>query len=152
MKQFGPPPLSKRTFPFSTNPQFLSSFFLTSLFVQFSKTRYPTPFLILGGEETMFACIRINVSCTFYSHTPIKSKSGGKILFQKHVKTSFFLPIFNLVKFSLRPKNECVALIAFKLSVALNTLENGGQDLSTCLIREDNLVDWSLKHSLSTDS
>ena len=89
----------------------------------------------------MFACIRINVSCTFYSHTPIKSKSGWKILFRKHVKTSFLLPIFNLVKFSLKPKNECVALIAFKLSVALNTLENGGQDLSTCLIREDNLVD-----------
>ena len=37
-------------------------------------------------------------------------------------------------------KNECVALTAFKLSVALNTLENGGQDLSTCLIRKDNLI------------
>ena len=49
-------------------------------------------------------------------------------------------------------KNECVALIAFKLSVALNTLENGGQDLSTCLIRKDNLIDWSLKLNLSTDS
>ena len=89
----------------------------------------------------MFACMRINVSCTFYSRTPIKSKSGGKILFKKHVKTSFLLPIFNLVKFSLRPKNECVALIALKLSVALNTFENGGQDLSACLIRKDNLVD-----------
>ena len=88
----------------------------------------------------MFACIRITLSCTFYSWTPIKSKIGGKILFQKHVKTSFLSPTFNLVKFSLRPKKECVALIAFKLSVALNTLENGGQDLSTCLIRKDNLI------------
>ena len=46
-----------------------------------------------------------------------------------------------------------VNLIAtFKLSLALNTLENGGQDLSTCLIRKDNLIDSSLKHNLSTDN
>ena len=83
----------------------------------------------------------IKFSCTFCSHTPIKRKIGGKILFQKDVKTSFLSPISNLVKFSLRPKNECVALIAFKLFVALNTLENGGQDLSTCLIRKYNLID-----------
>ena len=89
----------------------------------------------------MFACMRLNLSCTFYSRTPIKSTIGSKVFFQKHVKPSFLSPIFNLVKFSLRPKNECVALIAFKLSVALNTLENGGQDLSTCLIRKDNLID-----------
>ena len=75
----------------------------------------------------MFACITIKLSCTFYSHTPIKSKIGGKILFQKHVKISFLSPTFNLVKYSLRPKNECVALIAFKLSVALNTLEMEGK-------------------------
>ena len=50
-------------------------------------------------------------------------------------------PIFNLVKFSLRPKNEYVALIAFKLSSALNTLENGGTNLSTSLIRKDNSTD-----------
>ena len=89
----------------------------------------------------MFACIRITLSCTFCSCTPIKSKTGGKTLFQKHVKTSFLSPAFNLVECSLRSKNECVVLIAFKLSVALNTLENGGQDLSTCLIRKDNLID-----------
>ena len=35
-----------------------------------------------------------------------------------------------LVKFSLRSKNECVALIAFKLSAALSTLVTGGHDLS----------------------
>ena len=39
------------------------------------------------------------------------------------------------------PKNECVALIAFKLSAALNTLENEGHDLSTSLIRKDNFID-----------
>ena len=42
--------------------------------------------------------------------------------------------IANLVKFSLRPKNECVALIVFKLSAVLSSLENGGHDLSTSLI------------------
>ena len=47
----------------------------------------------------------------------------------------------DLVKFALRPKNDCIALIAFKLSAALNTLENGGHDLSTSLIRKDNLID-----------
>ena len=49
--------------------------------------------------------------------------------------------IANLVKFLLRPKNECVALIVFKLSAVLNSLENGGHDLSTSLIRKDNLID-----------
>ena len=88
----------------------------------------------------MFTCIRIKLSCTFYPRSPIKSKIDGKILFQKHVKTSLSL-IFNLVKFSLRSKNECVALIAFKLSLALNTLENEGHDLLTSLIRKDNLTD-----------
>ena len=72
--------------------------------------------------------------------------------FSKTCQNKLLSTIFNLVKFSLRPKNECVALIAFKLSAALNTLENGGHDLSTSLIRKDNLVDWSLKHNLSTDS
>ena len=77
----------------------------------------------------------MKLSWTFYAHTPIKSKIGGKIFFQRHVKTSFYH------QFSLRPKNEYVALIAFKLSSALNTLENGGNNLSTSLIRKDNLTD-----------
>ena len=38
-------------------------------------------------------------------------------------------------------QNECVALIAFDLSAALNTLENGWHDLSASLIRKDNLID-----------
>ena len=48
MKQFGNPPLSKRT------PLFNWSIFSWPLFVQISKTRTP---LILGGEETM-SCVK----------------------------------------------------------------------------------------------
>ena len=51
----------------------------------------------------------------------------------------------------MRPKNECVAMVAFKLSAALK-IENGGHDLSTSLIGKDKLIDWSLKHNLNTDS
>ena len=44
MKQFGNPFFSKRNPPpLSTNPLFLSNFFITSLFVQISKTRTPLP-------------------------------------------------------------------------------------------------------------
>ena len=82
----------------------------------------------------------MKLSCTFYPRTHIKSKIGGKILF-KNMSKQAFIPIFNLVKLSLRPKNECVAVIVFKLSVALNTLQNGRHDLSTSLIRKNNLVD-----------
>ena len=83
----------------------------------------------------------MKLSCTFYPRTPSKSKIGGKILFQKKCQNKLLLPFLNLVKFSLRPKNECVSLIAFKLSAALNSPENGGHDLSTSLIRKDNLID-----------
>ena len=44
------------------------------------------------------------------------------------------------------------SLVVFKLSAALSTLENGGHDLSTSLIRKDNFIDRPLKHNLSTDS
>ena len=37
-----------------------------------------------------FTCIRLKLSCTIYPRTPIKSKIGGKILSQKHAKTSFY--------------------------------------------------------------
>ena len=83
----------------------------------------------------------MKLSCNIYPCTPIKIKIGGKILSKKYVKTSFYRIFFGLVKFLLRPENECVALIAFKLSAALNTLENGGHDLSTSLIRKDNSID-----------
>ena len=33
---------------------------------------------------------RLNLSCTIDPRTPIKSKIGGKILSQKHVKTTFY--------------------------------------------------------------
>ena len=59
--------------------------------------------------------------CAFYPPVPIKSKIGDKILSQIHVKRKLLSAIFNLVKFSLRPKNECVALVPFKLFAALNT-------------------------------
>ena len=66
----------------------------------------------------MFTCIKMKLSCTFYPRGPIKSKIGGKILFSKTCQNKLLLPIFKLVKFLLRPKNECVALIAFKISAA----------------------------------
>ena len=37
----------------------------------------------------LFTCIRLNFSGTIHSRTTIESKTGGKILPQKHVKTSF---------------------------------------------------------------
>ena len=37
-----------------------------------------------------FTSIRLNLSCTIHPRTPIKGKIGGKILFQKHVKTSCY--------------------------------------------------------------
>ena len=33
---------------------------------------------------------RLNLSCTIDPRTPIKIKIGGKILSQKHVKTTFY--------------------------------------------------------------
>ena len=50
-------------------------------------------------------------------------------------------PIYNLVKLLLWPKNECVVLIAFKLSASSSTPKNDRHDLSTSLIRMDNLID-----------
>ena len=52
MKQFGNPPLSKRTPPplLSTNPLFLSNFFMIPLFVQISKTRTLPPNFRGGGN------------------------------------------------------------------------------------------------------
>ena len=76
MKQFGNSPLSKRTHPpLSTNPLFLSNFFMTPLFVQISKTRSP---LILGGGNyeqcvifswSIFSCIQTNRE--IYCKSPI---------------------------------------------------------------------------------
>ena len=64
-------------------------------------------------------------------------------MFSKTCQKKLLSPIFNLVKFSLRPKNEFGALVAFKLSAASNTPENGGRDLSASLIQMDNLIDPS---------
>ena len=60
MKEFGNPPLSKRTPLVSTNPLFLTSFFMTLLFVQISKLRNPSNF---RAEETM-CCLPYHVHVT----------------------------------------------------------------------------------------
>ena len=53
IKQFGNPPLSKRTLPpFQPTSLYLSNFFMTPLFVQSSKTRIP-PTNFRGWQETM---------------------------------------------------------------------------------------------------
>ena len=52
MKQFGNPPLSKRT-PLSTNAPISEQFFHNPLFVQISKSRNPPPSPNFTGEETM---------------------------------------------------------------------------------------------------
>ena len=57
MKQFGNPPLSKRTPPFQLTPHplFLSNFFMTPVFVQILKTRtHPAPLILRGGGNYAF--------------------------------------------------------------------------------------------------
>ena len=62
------------------------------------------------------------LSCTFYHALLLKVKLVAKYFLEtKACQNKLLLPIFNLVKFLLRPKNECVALVDFKLSAALNT-------------------------------
>ena len=63
MKQFGTPPSSKRILPLSTNPLFLSNFFMTPLFVQILKTRNPP--LILGGRKLCILCFHFEISIFF---------------------------------------------------------------------------------------
>ena len=89
--------------------------------------------------------------CTCHFCTAFKSKIGAKILSQKHGKTSFYHYFLNSVRFLLMPKNECVALVAFKSSVALNTWKEW-HDLSTNLIRKLCVSSSPLKHNLCTDS
>ena len=60
MKQFGNPPLSKRTPPFQLTPLFLSNFFMTPLFAQISKTRTPPNFRGVG-KETMRSFILFSI-------------------------------------------------------------------------------------------
>ena len=49
IKQFGKPLFLRKRPPFQLTLLFLSNFFMTPLFVQISKTRYPP--LILGGRK-----------------------------------------------------------------------------------------------------
>ena len=86
-----PPFLREPPSPFN-QPPISEQFFLTPFLPNFQK-RDSHPNIRSGedgGEETMFTCIRIKLSCSFYPRSPIKSKTGGKILFLKHVKTSFY--------------------------------------------------------------
>ena len=60
MKQYGNSPISKSTPPFSTNPLFLSNFFMTPpLLFQISKTRYSPNFMV--GEGTMMLLILLSI-------------------------------------------------------------------------------------------
>ena len=61
------------------------------------------------------------VHALFSPALPLKIKFVVKY-FLKHKLLS---PLFNSVKFSLRPKNEWIALVAFKLSVAIRVSQIG---------------------------
>ena len=52
MKQFGSLPFLREP-PLSSNPLFLSNFFMTPLFVQILKRRSPSLTKFMEGEETM---------------------------------------------------------------------------------------------------
>ena len=60
MKQFGNPPLSKRTPPLSTNPLFLSNFFMTPSLSKFQKQETPPNFRGVG-KETMRSFILFSI-------------------------------------------------------------------------------------------
>ena len=61
-----------------------------------------------------FIYVRLKLSCTIYPHNLIRSKIGGKMTLSQ-------ISHFKFSKIVCRPKNECLALVAFKLSMALNT-------------------------------
>ena len=64
---------------------------------------------------------KAEVHALFSPALPLKIKFVVKY-FLKHKLLS---PLFNSVKFSLRPKNEWIALVAFKLSVAIRVSQIG---------------------------
>ena len=77
-------------------------------------------YLLLSKFSIYFTWL--NLSCTFHSRTPIKKQKNKKNkkkwwqnTFSETCQNKVLSPIFNIVKFSLRPKNECGALVAFKL-------------------------------------
>ena len=57
----------------------------------------------------------------FIPAIPLKVKFVAKYF----LKNKLLSPLFNSVKFSLRPKNEKIALVAFKLSVAIRLSQIG---------------------------
>ena len=93
IKQYGKPPLSKRTPtppppPLST-PLFLSNFFMTPLFVQISKTRTSLPNFRVGGNYGHI--------CLFFPNDPLKFPNfSGYYKFIPLKKFAAIYLIFNL--------------------------------------------------------
>ena len=90
--------------------------------------------------------------------TPLSMRTSSLLTNPLFVSNFFLTPFLsnfqkrdthpNIRRGKERPKNECEALIAFKLFALSSTPEKEGHDLSTSLIQMDNLTDWSLKHNL----
>ena len=72
---------------------------------------------------------KAEVHVLFIPALPLKVKFVAKFF----LKDKLLSPLFNSVKFSLRPKNEWIALVALKLSVGIRVSQIG----STC--QGDNL-------------
>ena len=64
---------------------------------------------------------KVEVHALFIPALPLKVKFVAK----HFLKNKLLSPLFNSVKFSLRPKNEWIALVAFKLSVAIRVSQIG---------------------------
>ena len=115
---------------------------------------------------------KTEVHALFIPVLPLKVKFVAKYF----LKNKLLSPLFDSLKISFRPKNEWIALVAFKLSVAIRVpqklhettspfpvpptmgnpgryiLIKGSHDLSASPIRKVFVSNSSLKHNLSTDS
>ena len=73
---------------------------------------------------------KAEVHALFIPALPLKVKFVAKYF----LKNKLLSPLFNSVKFSLRPKNEWIALVAFKLFVTIRVSQigstGGGDNLS----------------------
>ena len=72
---------------------------------------------------------KAEVHALFIPALPLKVKFVTKYF----LKNKLLSPLFNSAKFSLRPKNEWIALVAFRLSVVIRVpqigLTGGGDNL-----------------------
>ena len=64
---------------------------------------------------------KAEVHALFIPALPLKVKFVAKYF----LKSKLLSQLFNSVKFSLKPKNEWIALVAFKLSVAIRVSQIG---------------------------